>query len=133
MSPTSRRVFLVEESATMRELLSSWLQRDGYEVVSGSAADLRRYFQDCFLCDIPRPRIDAVVCEAQQSATSGMTLLDYLRSLSSDVRTLVICDRCGDALRYVGWKSGTWEWECPNGHDAWLAATEGRPHAVYEP
>jgi CheY-like chemotaxis protein len=96
-SETGRRVLLVvENSPTMRALLSSWLEQEGYTVDARSVTEAAAYFYECLACDIPRPRVDAIVSELQLPGDSGLRLLRYVRLLSSDIPTVLLCVRCTD-------------------------------------
>jgi len=100
MTQDNFRVFLIENSPTLRALFATWLEHEGYTVESCSVADAVSYFYECLVCDIPRPRIDAIICEVDPRGDSGLRLLRHVRLLSSDVPTVLLCEHCTDWLRH---------------------------------
>lgn len=67
------RILVVEDNQPNRELLSDWLEAEGFQVLF--AEDLQQGF-----AALQDPRIDAVLLDVQLGADDGLTLATWVRN-----------------------------------------------------
>lgn len=67
------RILVVEDNQPNRELLSDWLEAEGFQVLF--AEDLQQGF-----AALKDPRIDAVLLDVQLGADDGLTLATWVRN-----------------------------------------------------
>ena len=90
---TPRRVLLVEDEPTIRELVTETLQHAGHVVFAAADADeARRLF------DGHHAELDAVITDVVLPGTSGPQLLEQLRALNARLPVLLISGYAADNL-----------------------------------
>ena len=98
-------ILAVDDSNTMRQMVSHVLRSAGYEVLEAADAETA-------LALAGERRVDAVLTDHNLPGMDGLALVRALRSLPSYVRTpiLVLTTERSEALRDAGREAGATGW-----------------------
>jgi twitching motility two-component system response regulator PilG len=100
--PTGRKILIVDDSATVRKLISSKLEKSGHEVVSAvdgidALEKIKEFLPDLILLDIMMPQLDGYqVCKLIRS-----------NELTKDVPIVMISGKDGFFDKVRGRMAGT--------------------------
>jgi two-component system response regulator PilR (NtrC family) len=97
------RVLVVDDAASMRELLAITLGQDGYEVetADGGAAAIELLRRDAF---------DLVITDLRMQGTDGMAVLRAVRELSPDTPVVVITAYASTETAVEAMKAGAYDY-----------------------
>lgn len=101
----SKTVLLVDDSGTMRSILSQALSFSGMDLVKMEAEDGVKAL------DIFRNNtIDLVITDVNMPNMDGLTLISEIRKISTDVPVLVLTTESKDALKQQAFSMGASGW-----------------------
>ncbi|MEM9134506.1 MAG: response regulator transcription factor [Actinomycetota bacterium] len=98
-SPTTYDVLVVDDEPQVREVVATYLQREGFDV--RVAADGREA-----MAEIARKRPDAVVLDLMLPELSGIEVLQRLRQTGDEVPVIVLSARGAEPDRVAGLELG---------------------------